>query len=172
VAAKAVAALLHPHFASEEEFALPPLGLLAGLAAGKLTPAMHDAIAMSDKLKRELPRMMKEHKTSFARSKSWPAPRRKKKSKIVGLPISLSHAKTEEQVLYPAAILVGEYLDLCCKGTCQVIGGSRPQCWVRVPTSTAPPAVRIPCAGGRQRKSAASQAAREPSSCGWAMESG
>ena len=30
-AAKAVAAVLHPHFVKEEQFALPPLGLLAPL---------------------------------------------------------------------------------------------------------------------------------------------
>ena len=114
VAAKAVAALLHPHFASEEEFALPPLGLLVGLAAGKLKPAMHDAIAMSDKLKRELPRMMKEHKNIVrALEKLASAAKKEKKSKIVRFADKLVlHAKTEEQVLYPAAILVGEYLRL------------------------------------------------------------
>lgn len=33
-AAKAVAAVLHPHFVKEEEYALPPLGLLSALATG------------------------------------------------------------------------------------------------------------------------------------------
>jgi hypothetical protein len=114
VAAQAVAALLHPHFAKEEEFALPPLDLLGDLAAGKLTPAMHDAIALSDRLKRELPRMIKEHKGIVrALEKLASAAKREKKSKIVRSADKLVlHAKTEEQVLYPAAILVGEYLRL------------------------------------------------------------
>jgi hypothetical protein len=35
-AAKAVAKVLHPHFVKEEEYAMPPLGLLALLAEGNI----------------------------------------------------------------------------------------------------------------------------------------
>lgn len=52
-AAKTLAHLMHPHFVKEDEFALPPLGLLVALARGEL-------------------------------------------------------AQTEEAVMYPAAILVGQ----------------------------------------------------------------
>jgi hypothetical protein len=38
VAAAEVARILHPHFVSEEEYALPPLGLLPALAAGQIHP--------------------------------------------------------------------------------------------------------------------------------------
>ena len=38
-AAKELAEVLHPHFAREEHIALPPLGLLAPLMAGKQLPA-------------------------------------------------------------------------------------------------------------------------------------
>ena len=34
-AARDVARLLHPHFVKEEEYALPPLGLLATVAQGR-----------------------------------------------------------------------------------------------------------------------------------------
>lgn len=113
-AAKAVAALLHPHFVSEEEFALPPLGVLAELAAGKLKPTMPDAIAMSERLKRELPRMKKDHRRIVgALATLAGAARREKKPRIALFAEKLArHAKTEEQVLYPAAILVGEYVKL------------------------------------------------------------
>lgn len=39
-AAKAVAKVLHAHFVKEEEYALPPLGLLTALAQGKFEPGM------------------------------------------------------------------------------------------------------------------------------------
>ena len=38
--AKAVAKVLHSHFVKEEEYALPPLGLLMALAQGKLLSAI------------------------------------------------------------------------------------------------------------------------------------
>jgi hypothetical protein len=93
-AARAVATLLHPHFVREEEYALPPLGLLAALAAGPPTPEMRAVVAMTDRLRAELPQMLTEHK-------------------------AVLDARSEEQVLYPAAILVGEYI----KGR---TGGSAP----------------------------------------------
>ena len=39
-AAKAVAKVLHEHFVKEEEFALPPIGLLAALARGEVDEEM------------------------------------------------------------------------------------------------------------------------------------
>ena len=62
-AARALAAVLDPHFVREEQIALPPLGLLSSLAAGaSLSEAVQShALAMSDSLKAELPRMLQEH---------------------------------------------------------------------------------------------------------------
>src|SRR3990172_5441795 len=65
-AAKTVARLLHPHFTKEEEYALPPLGLLSVLAQGKIFPEMAAVLAMTDKLKTELPDMMQEHREIVA----------------------------------------------------------------------------------------------------------
>src|SRR5678815_1091729 len=65
VAAKELAKVLHPHFEREEQIALPPLGLLAPLAAGdKVSQDTLSAILMmTDSLRAELPRMMEEHKS-------------------------------------------------------------------------------------------------------------
>ena len=41
-AAKAVAKVLHNHFVNEEAFAIPPLGLLPQVAAGKVTNEIDD----------------------------------------------------------------------------------------------------------------------------------
>lgn len=65
-AAKAVAKLMHPHFLKEEEYALPPLGLLPLLAKGSVTPEMAGVLALTDKLKAELDQMLAEHKSIVA----------------------------------------------------------------------------------------------------------
>ncbi len=112
--AKAVAKVLHPHFVKEEEYALPPLGLLSPLAEGKITPDMKNALKMTDKLKSELPVMLDEHKAIIASLKVFTkAAKKEKKKEYVSFADKLiSHAKNEEEVLYPASLLVGEYLKL------------------------------------------------------------
>jgi len=61
-AARAVAKLLHPHFVKEEEYALPPLGLLSAIAEGHVRPEMEGVFPMTDRLKTELAQMLGEHK--------------------------------------------------------------------------------------------------------------
>ena len=116
-AARHVAELLHPHFVKEEEFALPPLGMLAPWAEGRVTPNMEDLLRMTDRMKSELPQMVREHHeivralralSDSAESESKPQYARFAEKLIL-------HAQTEEQVLYPAAILIGEYAKLQLK---------------------------------------------------------
>jgi hypothetical protein len=113
-AAKSVAEVLHNHFVKEEEFALPPIGLLPFLADGKIDEEMRSVLAMTDRLKAELPAMLQEHQAVVAKLKELIAAATKEK-----LPEHarfaeklMLHAKTEEEVLYPAALLVGEYVRL------------------------------------------------------------
>lgn len=113
-AARGVETLLRPHFVREEQFALPPLGALAGLAAGQ-TPADPVAIiAMSDRLKAELPQMLREHQDiGAALSRLRAAAREENKREAAAFAEALlAHAQQEEQILYPSAILVGAYLKL------------------------------------------------------------
>lgn len=77
---------MHSHFLKEEDYALPPLGLLRALSEGRFESAMADVLSMTDKLKAELPTMLAEQ--------------------------LMFHAQTEEQVSYPAAILIGEFVKL------------------------------------------------------------
>jgi hypothetical protein len=113
-AAKVVARLLHPHFVKEEEFALPPLGLLVALSQGKIEPEMADVLAMTDKLEAELPRMLAEHKDIVAALENLieAAVAEKKPEQVHFAQKLVLHAHTEEQVSYPAAILIGRYLKL------------------------------------------------------------
>src|SRR5688572_8607595 len=109
-AAREVARLLHPHFVREEQFALPPLALLAPLARREFDPAMADVLPMTQRLRTELPAMLREHRRIVAalallRETARIASLAEYESFARAL---IQHAENEEQVLYPAAILVGE----------------------------------------------------------------
>ena len=111
-AAQELAKILHPHFVREEEIALPPLGLLARLAGGDFTADMVDILPMTDALKRELAQMLEEHKAILAAVENLRvAARAENAEKYERLANDLAlHAQTEEELLYPAAILVGELI--------------------------------------------------------------
>lgn len=111
-AARQVARLLHPHFVAEEEYALPPLGLLSAVARGETPAGAGQALAMAERLRKELPRMLDEHRAivealdsliEAAKRENQPEPARfAEKLKL--------HAQTEEEVLYPATLVLGEVL--------------------------------------------------------------
>ena len=113
-AAEEVARTLHPHFVKEEEYALPPLGLLALLADGKLPPDRGTVIAMTERLRKDLGHMLHEHKAIVIElQKLMEAAKSENKPEYVHFAEKLKlHAQTEEEVLYPSAILIGEYLKL------------------------------------------------------------
>lgn len=118
-AAREVAGLLHPHFVREEQFALPPLALLSELARGGVTPEMTQVLPMTRRLKAELPAMLAEHRQIVgaldklrAAAQAANLPEYERFADALAL-----HAQTEEQVLYPAAVLVGEHVALSSNKT-------------------------------------------------------
>ncbi len=114
IAAKVVAELLHPHFIKEETFAMPPLALLSLLAKGEAAADEAAVISITEKLKADLPEMLEEHAHIVkALEKLNQAARDEKHPEVMRFADKLQlHAQTEEEVLYPAAILVGEYLKI------------------------------------------------------------
>jgi hemerythrin-like domain-containing protein len=128
-AAKAVADILHPHFEKEEEYALPPLGLLSSLVSEeneqmgregggeadiKVTQDIKNNVVMTDKLNLDLPHMIEEHNEIVAALNNLiEIAKVENKTDLVAFAEKLKlHAKTEEQVLYATAILIGKYLKL------------------------------------------------------------
>ena len=111
-AAKAVADVLHSHFAREEQVALPPLGFLAPLSRGELPDGAASVMAMSDSLKAELPKMLEEHtRIRAAVAELGRVARGAGAENVVRLTEQLAqHALTEEEVLYPAAIVAGDLI--------------------------------------------------------------
>ena len=111
-AARAVADALHPHFVREEEIALPPLALLGELIREGPTPVMREILPLTDALNRELPAMLKEHQViGRALDELERVAREEDMGRYVDLAAKIrAHALNEEQILYPAAILVGEFV--------------------------------------------------------------
>ena len=116
-AAKAVAKILHPHFVKEEEYAMPPLGLLNLLAENKITPELSGVLKMTDKLRAELGQMLAEHKeiVSSLEELIKQAKKEKKTEYVKFAEKLILHAQTEEEVYYPAALLIGDYVKLKLK---------------------------------------------------------
>ena len=113
-AARAVSRLLHPHFVKEEQFALPPIGLLPKLARDEVSADMEEVLALTDRLEHELAGMLNDHKEIVeALRQLLGAARAQDKVEYAEFAEHLiRHAQTEEQVMYPAAILAGRYIKL------------------------------------------------------------
>jgi len=111
-AAREVVKVLFPHVVLEEEFGLPPLAVLPRLARGEVTPDMARVIPLSELLKAELPRMLHEHKLIVeALQKFLRAAANEQHAGYARLAQKLiALAQLEEEVLYPASIVVGDYL--------------------------------------------------------------
>jgi hypothetical protein len=109
-AARALAAVLHPHFVREEQIALPPLALLRPLAEGRFEPSMRAVLPMTDSLRAELPQMLREHvRIGAAARRLEQVAREEGNAEVELLAQKLQlHARSEEEVLYPAAVLVGD----------------------------------------------------------------
>jgi hypothetical protein len=110
VAARALAALLRPHFEREEQIALPPLSMLAPLARAQRVATPAWLLPMTDSLRRELPAMLREHVAIRAATQRLAeAARAEAQPSTVQFTRKLAlHARSEEEIMYPAAVLVGE----------------------------------------------------------------
>lgn len=117
-AARTAFDVLRPHFEKEERYALPQLGALAALAdmpgrqGARLTAQQRkDLVARTERLRAELPQMLEEHKAISAALKELEGAANDEGQQSVAQLARriLEHAKTEEEVLYPAALLAGRY---------------------------------------------------------------
>jgi hypothetical protein len=111
-AAKRVAEVLHPHFERENELALPVIGIARELAEGKISPDFPKGLELSEKFKVEYKRMLQEHvEIVKALSELEKAAKKAKKASVVDFARKLKmHAKTEEDLTYPAVLMIGKTL--------------------------------------------------------------
>jgi hypothetical protein len=110
---------MHPHFIKEEEYALPPLGLLTALSQGQMESGMANVVEMTDKLEAELPHMLDEHReiVSALRTLVEAAKAESKPDHVHFAERLIAHARTEEEVSYPTALLIGRYIKAVLSGT-------------------------------------------------------
>ena len=113
-AARLVARLVEPHFAKEEQFALPPLCLLPALSQGTIEPQMAAAITLAAKLHHQLPDLLAEqHVIAAALEELMATAETDGHPELIGFAEKLMlHEEIERQVSYPTAILIGKYLQL------------------------------------------------------------
>lgn len=111
-AAERVLKVLRPHILLEEEFAIPPLMLLPRLARGEISADMRPYMKQAETLKAELPRMLDEHAliVEALRGLMQAAQEEGHTGFARFAQKMILHAQTEEEILYPASILVGEFL--------------------------------------------------------------
>ena len=114
IAAKKLLELMEHHFREEEDFVFPPLGLLPSLASGEISEKREEVIQLTEKLKSQLAHMSVEHqliKTYMNDLEQ--AARKDNHAGIIAFIHDVNkHATIEEEIYFPAAILVGEYLKL------------------------------------------------------------
>jgi len=110
-AARRVAQVLDGHMMREEKFALRPLGLLKALGRGETPAELADAAHLVEGLKREMPQMIDEHRqiSELLRLLAREAESEGLPDYVALAEEMITHAHVEEDVLYPAALLIGEY---------------------------------------------------------------
>lgn len=136
-AARALQSLLHPHLRREDDNVFLGLGLLHSVAEGKVTPGMYELVAKAEQLKSELPEMLAEHdQIRKALERLGQEATKEGRPQVAYFAAKLlHHARLEEEVLYPAAIVLGEYLK-----SLLVQGGTSPSNDRSQPVGAAPPA--------------------------------
>jgi hemerythrin superfamily protein len=113
-AARELARVLDPHFATEEELVYPPLGMLSAAAEGRITDDMVEVLSRTRRLKEALPDMLAAHrKIQDGLDKLRTAAAAASRPTYERFADALDdHIDMEEEVLYLAAILVGEHVAL------------------------------------------------------------
>jgi Hemerythrin HHE cation binding domain len=111
-AARALQSVLQPHFRREDDNVFLGLGLLRSVAEGKVTAGMYELVVKAEQLKSELPEMLAEHdQIRKALERLGQEATKEGRPQVAYFAAKLlQHARIEEEILYPAAIVLGEYL--------------------------------------------------------------
>ena len=113
-AARKVAQIMSGHMMREEKFALRPLGLLTALARGETPADLAEVVKLTQALRLEMPQMLDEHRqiSEALRLLASNAEAAGKPEYVELAEEIMVHSQLEEDVLYPAAMLVGKYATL------------------------------------------------------------
>jgi len=110
--ARGMVGVMHRHFLTEEQEVMPSLSLLAQLVRGRVPREAAEALTQADRLQAQVPELIEEHRhleTELGRLVM--AAQREGKPEYADFARRLRlHVQVEEEVLYPAALLIAEYL--------------------------------------------------------------
>lgn len=114
LAAKKLENLIEHHFNEEEYFVLPQLELLPLLVSGKFPDHTKEVIDLSEKLKSRISHLSVEHQLIKAYlDELKQVATEENMLEIIEFETELhNHAMSEEEIFFPASVLVGEYLKL------------------------------------------------------------
>ena len=112
--ARTIARIMSGHMLREEKFALRPLGLLKALARGETPAELAEMVKLAQALRIEMPQMIDEHRqiAQALHALAGNAEAAGKPEYVALAEEMLLHAHIEEDVLYPAAVLIGKYAAL------------------------------------------------------------
>lgn len=113
-AAGSLDTLMQHHFGEEEDFVFPQLAVLPTLASGEMPDQSEELITLGEKLNAQLSHLHAEHqmiKAYMQELKSAAAEDHRAEFEVFENDLD-RHAKMEEEVIFPAAILVGDYLKI------------------------------------------------------------
>lgn len=103
---------MQPHFQKEEDYALPPLGLLLSLSEGNWEIDAEEAVLMADTLQLRLAEMTDDH-INISKDLDELKAIAEEEGNIIAQRFVrnlIQHIELEDQVLYPATLLIGNYL--------------------------------------------------------------
>ncbi len=108
-AVRSLLQVLEPHFEREDEVAMPLLGAIAPMAEGSAGVGLDEVISLQERLSKEMKSMLKEHREIGSRIAAAKAAAQKDgDAEALSILKGLEHhARIEEEVLYPAAMLTG-----------------------------------------------------------------
>ncbi|MDR9457324.1 MAG: hemerythrin domain-containing protein [Salegentibacter sp.] len=114
IVAKELYEVMEFHFKEEEDYVLPPLGILPLLAKGELPEESAKIIQLTEKFRENRDAMLAEHQMiGHFLSEIMDAARRENHPELSGYDKALEkHAELEEEILFPAVLLIGDYLKI------------------------------------------------------------
>jgi len=116
-AAERVGRILQSHVRKEEAYALPPLGMIADALKPSPGPDAREAAILADELQSHLADMLAEHRMIVGALEEFIAVARQSDNiEFADLALALiAHIRLEEEVLYPATLMLGQYLKMKLK---------------------------------------------------------
>jgi hypothetical protein len=111
-AAQKALVVLKVHYAKEEEFVLPPLGLLPRISRGDISKDMEPAIAMADRTKAALSEFQNDHsQLTSLMNELIEVGRKSRDEELMRLATRIATQSLNDiEVAQPTTIFIGEYL--------------------------------------------------------------